>query len=145
MTLRDLLLKCTYKKTFNQIYKIYLKGDYKKSEITEFDFLYYKFFEFLKTLPKKENPLGKIYLTHIANNDPEVDVCFLDENKDELFAMDFIDWDDIIDIEVYKTFNCSDFECLAHILHEITFWGFNKEAFEKQKKILRDSIDETER
>tara|TARA_X000001036_G_C20667240_1_gene801146 strand:- start:449 stop:898 length:450 start_codon:yes stop_codon:yes gene_type:complete len=149
MTLRDLLVKSSYKKTFNQIYKLYLKGSRNKDQISKIDVLYYGFVEMLKTLPKSIGDLdgkgNKIYVTHTSGDEPVVDVCLFDKNKDELFALDFIDWNDIIDLEIYKTFQSSDEECLAHILHEITFWGFNKQTFEKQKKILKDSIDEGNR
>ena len=149
MTLRDLLVKSSYKKTFNQIYKLYLKDSRNKDQISKIDVLYYGFFEMLKALPKSIGDLdgkgNKIYVTHTSGDEPVVDVCFFDKNKDELFALDFIDWNDIIDLEIYKTFQSSDEECLAHILHEITFWGFDKQTFEKQKKMLKDSIDEGNR
>lgn len=134
MTLRDLLIKCSYKKTFNQIYKFYLKGQYEDSEITEFDCLYYNLFKKLISLPEKLDPNSKIYLANINGEEPEIDVCFLDKNKDELFAMDFIDWGDIIDLEIYTTFESTDEEYLAHILYEITFWGFDQETINKQAK-----------
>lgn len=145
MTLRDLLFNCTFKKTFNKLYKFYLKDSFKKEQIQKFDLRYYKFFEYLKSLPKNKISSDKIYVTHTSGEDFVVDVCFLDKHKDELFALDFIDWGDIIDLEIYRTFQMSDEECLAHILHEITFWGFDKESFDKQKKLLRDSIDESNR
>ena len=138
MTLRDLLLKCTYKKSFNQIYKIYLKGEYEDSEVIKFDSLYYTVFQKLTSLPKKPNSNNKIYLAYIAGGEREVDVCFLDKNKDELFAMDFIEWGDIIDLEVYTTFQALDEEYLAHILYEITFWGFNPKSINEQKKLLNE-------
>lgn len=145
MTLRDLISSCTFKKTFNELYKSYFKNCLTNDEIQKLDLRYYKFFEYLKSLPESKTSSDKIYVTHTSGEDFVIDVCFLDKHKDELFALDFVDWDDIIDLEVYRTFQISDEECLAHILHEITFWGFDKETFEKQKKILRDSIDESER
>jgi hypothetical protein len=145
MTLRDLLLKCSYKKVFNQIYRHYLKGRKDKEQISKLDVLYYGFFEMLKVLPKSTRDIDKIYVTHASGDEPIVDVCFFNKNKDELLVLDFIDWGDIIDLEIYKTFQSSDEECLAHILHEITYWGFDKEILEKQKKMLRDSIDESNR
>ena len=145
MTLRELISNCTFKKTFNELYKIYFKGSLKNDEIQKLDLRYYKFFEYLKSLPKNKTSSDKIYVTHTSGDEPVVDVCFFNKNKDELFALDFIDWNDIIDLEIYKTFQSSDEECLAHILHEITFWGFDKETFEKQKKILKNSINEGNR
>ena len=145
MTLRDLISNCTFKKTFNELYKNYFKGSLKNNEIQKLDLRYYKFFEYLKSLPENKISSNKIYVTHTSGDDFVVDVCFLDKYKDELFALDFVDWGDIIDLEVYRTFKITDEECLAHILHEVTFWGFDKETLDKQKKLLRDSIDESNR
>jgi len=145
MTLRDLLNKCSYKKTFNAIYKVYLKGKRSQDDIIKIDSAYCSFFENLKKLPKSKPSVDKIYVTGASDSEQIIDVCFFDKNKDELFLLDFIDWGDIIDLEIYKTFQSSDEECLAHILHEITSWGFDKETFKKQKKLLRDYIDEGNR
>jgi len=97
MTLRDLISSCTFKKTFNELYKNYFKGSLKNDEIQKLDLRYYKFFEYLKSLPENKTSSNKIYVTHTSGDDFVVDVCFLDKNKDELFALDFVDLDDIIE------------------------------------------------
>lgn len=145
MTLRDLLIKCNYKKVFNQIYKLFLKGKFDKSTVSKLDIKYYGFFEYLKKTPTANPSIDKIYVTNTSGNNPVIDVCFFDKNKDELYSIDFVDWSDIIDLEIYKTLKIDDEECLAHILHEITFWGFDEKTLEEQKKLLRDSIDESNR
>ena len=145
MTLRDLLNKCSYKKTFNAIYKVYLKGKRSQDDIIKIDSAYCSFFENLKKLPKSKSSVDKIYVTGASDSEQIIDVCFFNTNKEELFALDFIGWGEIIDLEVFRTLKLSDEECLAHILHEITFWGFDQKTFDKQKKLLRDSIDEQNR
>ena len=71
------------------------------------------------------------------------DVCVLDEEKDELSAMDFISWEDLIDLEVFNAINLPNEEVLAAILWEITFWGFDEETIQKEKNKLQEAIDET--
>jgi len=144
MTFRELLFGCTYKKVFNEIYKNYLKKTKKKSEISELDIRYYDFYNFLKSLPFCKTSIDKIYITNTSGDEPIVDVCFFDKNKDELFSLDFINWKDIIDLEVYKTLQLTDEESLAHILYEITFWAFDEKTLEKQKELLKESIEESE-
>jgi len=64
------------------------------------------------------------------------------EVEDEIYSFDFIEWRDIIDMEILKTVKISDIECLAHILWEITFWGFSEEEIEKQKQITLEASNE---
>ena len=69
MTLRDLLNKCSYKKTFNRIYKFYLKNERTEAEIIKIDSAYFSFFESLKQLPKSKSSVNKIHVS--ATSDPE--------------------------------------------------------------------------
>jgi hypothetical protein len=138
MTLRDLLNKCSYKKTFNQIYKVYLKGKRSQDDIIKIDSAYCSFFENLKKLPKAKPSVDKIRLAPTSDPEIIIDVCFFDQNENQLYALDFIDWGEIIDLEVERAFKLSDEECLAHVLHEISFWGFDQKTFDEQKKLLRD-------
>ena len=62
MTLRDLISSCTFKKTFNELYKNYFKGSLKNDEIQKLDLRYYKFFEYLKSLPENKTSSNKIYV-----------------------------------------------------------------------------------
>ena len=45
-------------------------------------------------------------------------------------------------MEIFKTAKISDLECLAHILWEITFWGFSQEEIEKQKQTTLEASNE---
>ena len=67
-----------------------------------------------------------------------IEVCLFDESEDELFALDFIDWNDIIDMKVLRAVNVSDKKCLAHILWEITFWGFSNEKVKEESLKLKN-------
>ena len=63
-----------------------------------------------------------------------IDVCLYDEDKDELFSMDFVDWKDLINLEIYKTIKMENFQILAHFLWQITFWGFSMEEINAKLK-----------
>jgi hypothetical protein len=65
-----------------------------------------------KTYPKS----NKIYVTHISD---EIDVCLFDEEKDEIFTLDSIDYKYIIDMEIYKAIELDDLSILGHILYTI--------------------------
>ena len=68
----------------------------------------------------------------------------IDEEKDELFSLDFVDWTDLIDMNIEKPNNMSEKECLSHILWEITFWGFSNKQVAKERKKLKKSIEEND-
>tara|TARA_B110000305_G_scaffold175630_1_gene194290 strand:+ start:775 stop:1209 length:435 start_codon:yes stop_codon:yes gene_type:complete len=143
MTLRELLKETPYKSVFNTIYKLfYQEKKYLNSKIIEADLAYSKVCEILLDLPEKEVENHRIYIAGVGSVSEEVDVCFLDEVEDEIYSFDFIAWADIIDMKILKTAKISDIECLAHILWEITFWGFSQEEIEKQKQITIDAGNE---
>jgi len=143
MTLRELLKETPYKSVFNTIYKLfYQEKKYLNSKIIEADLAYSKVYETLLDLPEKEAENHKIYIAGIGSISEDVDVCFLDEIEDEIYSFDFVSWSDIIDMEIFKTAKISDIECLAHILWEITFWGFSQEEIEKQKQTTLEASNE---
>ena len=143
MTLRELLKETPYKSVFNTIYKLfYQEKKYLNYKIIEADVAYSKVCKILLDLPEKEVENHRIYIAGVGSASKEVDVCFLDEVEDEIYSFDFVAWADIIDMKILKTAKISDIECLAHILWEITFWGFSQEEIEKQKQITIDAGNE---
>lgn len=142
-TFRDLLNKCDYKVVFNDLYKKFLQDKkYSNSKITEYDVQYSRVFKELSSLPSNPKDDLKIYLASVGPEKIDIDTCLLDEPKDELFALDFVEWKDIIDIEIYNSAKLTQTECLAHILWEITFWGFSEKEIQKQSKKIQDESNE---
>lgn len=143
MTLRELLKETPYKSVFNVIYKtFYQEKKYLNSRIIEADVAYSKVYKELIDLPENKIENQKIYIANVADLAQEIDVCLLNETEDELYSFDFIPWKDVIDLEILKTAKLSSVECLAHILWEMTFWGFSQEEIEKQKQITIDAANE---
>jgi hypothetical protein len=143
MTLRELLKETPYKSVFNVIYKtFYQQKKYLNSKIIEADVAYSKVYKDLLDLPENKIENQKIYLANVAGLAQEIDICLLDETEDELYSFDFVPWKDIIDLEILKTAKLSAVDCLAHILWEMTFWGFSEEQIEKQKQITIDASNE---
>jgi len=135
-TLRDLISINSYKPVFNEVHKFYLKGKSLDSK-QNFDVNFYSVWQELIKLEKGKRSDNKLYLVRVDTDpdpsDPIIDVCMMDD-EGELFALDFIDWTDLIDMNVEKPNNMSEEECLAHILWEITFWGFSNKQVEKERK-----------
>lgn len=117
MTLRELLEEVSYKEVFNSIYKTFLKNKkFQRSKMMDLSVQFETFFNSLKDLPIVDPKDNKIYITFISEN---VDVCLFDEKKDEIFALDSMDYRYIIDMEVYKAVNIDDISTVAHILKAI--------------------------
>ena len=139
-TFRELLQASYYKKTFNEINKIFLKEKTLR-EKENFDLKFLSVWRELNKLEKSKQPPHILYLVEVSGDfeDSFIDVVMLDEEEDEFYALDFLDWREIIDMRVEKPDKMSTEEVLAYILWEITFWGFtNKEVSKERSKIKND-------
>lgn len=137
-TFRELLQKNSYKKVFNEIYLEYYKGKTPEDKIAEADSKYLTVYNELLNIKSKSKTNLCIYLVQAKSFDEEdfIDVCLYDEDSDEVFAMDFTDWSEIIDMEVRNTIKISDVKVLSHIMWEITFWGFSQAKIKDQADLL---------
>ena len=146
-TFRDLLLANNYKNVFNEIHRIFLKGKSVESK-QNFDINFYNAWRELNKLkPQKESSL-LIYLVEVPA-EPEgetfIDVCMFDEEEDEIYSLDFMDWNDLMDMRIEKPDKMSEDECLAHILWEITFWGFSNKQVAKEKEKTKNAIKDNDK
>ena len=139
-TLKQLIHTNGYKPVFNEINRTFLR-DKSNAEKSNFDINFLSVWNSLEKLKvsEKTSPL-QIHLTEIEDNEESrVDVALLDSGVDELFAMDFVSWDELINLPVYFGEAITETQCLAHILWEITFWGFTQEQINKQLNLLIDA------
>lgn len=138
ITFRELLQQTSYKKIFNEIYASYYKSKVPTSKISEADSQYLCVYNKLLSLEGKKQENLYIYLVETTAFDGEsfVDVCLYDESSDEIFAMDFVDWSEVIDLKIKNTIKLSDAQVLSYILWEITFWGFSQETIKDQANLL---------
>jgi hypothetical protein len=148
MTISSLLKNANYKEVFNHLYKTYYRDKkYHHERLMDIDASYHMVFEKLKAAKKQENndlSNYKLYIANIPDSDlKDIDICLYDEENDELFALDFLNWYQLLDLEIYKTLKMKDFEILAHFLWEITFWGFSMEDVNKQAEITRNAENES--
>lgn len=144
MTLRKLLYRKSFKNIFNVIYKNYLK-DKSDDKITEYSISFQKAFEELKNVEPNKKTKNLIVLNEIKDKDEEViDVCFYDDSEDEHFALDFMDWGEIIECEVVAPKKFNQTTIVAHILWEITFWGYSRDKITEQRKTLNKVSEEIE-
>ena len=136
MTLRELINGCSFKSVFNKIQSLYYE-DATKEKLEGASYNYRKVYDLLARKPINDNDDWKIYITEKEEDGEKyIDVCYYNEVNDEIFAIDFVSWSDLIDLEIYLCVDMDDITTLAHILWEITFYGFNEESLAEAKKSL---------
>jgi hypothetical protein len=141
MTLRDLLKKCRYKDVFNIIHLSYYKGK-DEGDIYIADVGYRKVFGDLLMLPAKASREYQIYITKECAeiNKKGVHVSLYCEEDEQAYAMDLTSWEDLIDSEIRKEISLDDTTTAAHILWEITFYGFSPEALNEARNELGEIV-----
>ena len=149
MTIQKLIRKCFYKPVFNFIYKYYLKNDayYTADKVASMDLNFLNAWnELTNTQPKtstdKDVEDSCIFVGDCTEDDtPFVDVCLLNKANNEVYGIDFLDWNVLVAKEIKTDLKISDSEMLAHILWELTFWGFSSKTIQR---ISEDMISEME-
>ena len=66
--------------------------------------------------------------------------------RDETYALDHVSWEDLIGATILdETKQLLKHEILAHILWEITFYGFTLERVNQQREEFQQTVDEVDR
>jgi hypothetical protein len=142
MILRELVRTCSHSSVFNILYKEYYKNQ-SEDNLINYSILYREVCDELLNKLKNPNSDLKLYITEKDEEDftdpffPKkvVDICLYNEKLDELLPMDFVLWSEIVDCEIYESIKISESEILAHILYEITTYGFT------ESQIISSKID----
>ena len=138
MTLRELLYRKSYKNIFNVIYKTFLK-DNAQDRIIDLSIKFENAFTELKSIEKQNKTKNLVVLNEIESEEEQIiDVCFYDDKQDEHYSLDFMDWGEIIDCEVVAPKKFNQTTIVAHILWEITFWGFSQQRISSEQKKIQD-------
>jgi hypothetical protein len=144
MTLKELLSTCNYKTIFNLIYKKHLKSK-SNTEVRKFDLGFYSaWMELLSIKPQSARHAYNLYINELEDDldedsEPIIDITLRDVDKDELYALDFCKWSEIIDIQIENATSLNRNEILSEILWEITFWGFSQQRISSEQKKIQDS------
>ena len=136
MTLRELIQKSSHSAVFDIIRSCYYKGR-NNEDLTKLTLIYRRVGEELISLPYNSNSKYKLYITEKeCEGEKFIDVCLYNEDEDELYALDFSPWEDLIDLEIYKAVEMNNYTALAHILWETTFWGWTQDQVREEGEAL---------
>ena len=145
MTLRDLLKECNRNKVMNILQK-----EYYPKESDHFNEIYTCYDSVWETLMFKElnpNKEYEIYIRKLEMEDESrhTDVCLYCPEDEMTYAIDLTSWEDLIDYKIKTKHDKIDtHEALAHILWEITFYGFSEYKITQEKVKLEKQIERLE-
>lgn len=100
-------------------------------------------------LPQFQNSDHHILLESVVDSDStRVDVCLFDTAEGKSYSVDYIDWSELVDLLVEDRVGLCHYDRLAHVLWELTFHGFTRDAIresalelEKASEELSESFD----
>ena len=148
-TLRDLLQTCDDRsKVYDIIHQEYYSD---KTDSGDYGIICVSYDDVWEELLHKPSKLisekWKICIQPAVDDLPPdpvtyIDVCLLDSKAQETYAIDMVPWEDIIDYGVVykKDIQLDVYTTLAHILWEITFYGYTEDKIMEEKKKLEEQI-----
>lgn len=153
MTIHSLIRKCYYKPVFNNIYKFYLNDEnqYSLDRVARMDINFLSAWNNLlntKATKSKDEDVENscIFISDLVENGSKLfDICLLNKTNNETYGIDFLDWSELINKKIKTDFSDSELtgsEILAHILWEITFWGFSSDQVQLAGSKIIDETNE---
>ena len=141
MTLRELLKKANHKEIFNHLYKEYY---YKNvdNEVHEMALSYRKVIAELLDKPFAPNREWEIEVR--ASDGGLDDIYWYNIDEEEVYGIDLTPWSEIIDANIQEPFNLNINKTAAHILYEITFYGFTEEKIVEERGKLKQLSEDVE-
>jgi hypothetical protein len=144
MTLRDLLRKTSYHAIFNCIHKEYYYKD-PDDEVIEMSLAYRRVINKLLSYDMSPNPEYQILIRGVEGEENQktasfIDVCLQTAEDEETYAIDLVSWVELVDSEIHNEAKLNNDCAAAHILWEITFYGFTEDSVDKEKKEMEELI-----
>ena len=137
MTLKELLLSCKYQSVFNQIYKHFCKERYTYDQIKIMDVSYCNLFSNITKIKETDNLKNYSIFLEKLENSSDFDIFLRNPSSGETYALDFVNWSDLLPLEIVSTSEISLSLKACLILWEITFWGLDQNDI---KKIAEDIL-----
>jgi len=110
---------------------------FKERGIHDVTHMYSNMVSELLELPGSEELEKYTIVVESADQDGEdfTDTHLIDEDLNRV-AMDFVDWNEIIDLKINDKVSRELSEMLAHVLYELSWWGFTNQSITDQREEL---------
>ena len=145
MTLRELIDHVTTRGFFNKVgsHLQMMNSDWKDHDITEITKSYRKVVDEIADLPGGDDLTGHVIVVDQVSADEisYIDVYMKDE-QGQRWRIDFLDWNELVDLKIDDRISNEVSEMLAHILYEVTWWGRTRRSVTDQgKELLAEAQD----
>lgn len=145
MTLRELIDHVTTRGFFNKVgsHLQVMNSDWKDRDITEITKSYRNVVDEIADLPGGDDLTGHVIVVDQVSAD---DVSYIDvymkDEQDQRWSIDFLDWNELVDLKIDDRISNEVSEMLAHILYEVTWWGRTRRSVTDQgKELLAEAQD----
>ena len=150
MTLRELLNRVLDAGQLSRVFKVLYEEYYSEQPIDEIDRISCTYALVCRKLLELDTSLdGSKY--HILVRECEddlsdedetyIDTCLFETQEEAVYAIDMTVWGELINMEVNTSVKLDDAATLAHILWEITFYGFSEDKIQLAKEELEVLIE----
>jgi hypothetical protein len=78
----------------------------------------------------------------VRDDTDEIDVCCYSPTDDQTYAIDLMDWSDLVDLMIDDAVGLNISDQIAHVLWELTFWGFTRERIALERDKLKKASEE---
>lgn len=103
--------------------------------------------ELIKSVPSKDSDITtdhQLLIRSFVDDEREyAEVVLQDTTDGNIYSVDFVNWGDLLDLVVQDNAKIPLEVQLAHVLYEITFWGWSSDAIQKEKQKLSESREYT--
>lgn len=120
-----------------------MNSDWKDHDITEITKSYRKVVDEIADLPGGDDLTGHVIVVDQVSADEisYIDVYMKDE-QGQRWSIDFLDWNELVDLKIDDRISNEVSEMLAHILYEVTWWGRTRRSVTDQgKELLAEAQD----
>lgn len=140
MTLRELITTVTSKGFFSKTVTQLQVLHEDTNDIKQFIYKYGKVVDELLDLPGEDDTLHSLLIDECASVDGKsyISVTLHEKNGDDTYGVDFMDWNELIDLEIVDNISNELSAMLAHILYELTWWGYTRESINQQRAELEN-------
>ena len=139
MTLRELINYVMDRGNFHKTVSFLhvTNTTFKERNIHDVTHMYSNMVSELLELPGSDELEKYTIVVESAEQDGEdfIDTHLIDSDLNRV-AMDFVDWNDIIDRKIDDKVSRELSEMLAHVLYELSWWGFTNQSITEQREEL---------
>lgn len=144
MTLRELINHVTARGFFNKVgsHLQSMNPEWKHHSIEELTKKYRRVVDEMADLPGCDDLHGhKIVVDQVVADEVDYIDVHMEDEQTQRWSIDFVDWNELIDLKINDRISNEVSEMLAHILYEVTWWGRTRRSVLDQGEELLSAAE----